>query len=107
MKLFRFILFAILMPVSSSGQESSYLPGEKVDYSIHYGVVQGGVASLELKADTFKGQEVWHSVFIGKTTGMADAIFKVKDIYESYIKPETELPVFLNQEYTGRQVQKV
>jgi hypothetical protein len=96
MKLFRFILFAILMPVSfsGSGQESSYLPGEKVDYSIHYGIVQGGVASLELKADTFKGQEVWHSVFIGKTTGMADAIFKVKDIYESFIKPETELPVF-------------
>ncbi len=25
---------------------------------------------------------------------MADALFKVKDIYESYIEPETELPVF-------------
>ncbi len=25
---------------------------------------------------------------------MADAIFKVVDIYESYIDPETELPVF-------------
>ncbi len=96
MKLFRFILFAILIPVSSSvsGQESSYLPGEKVTYSIHYGIVQGGLASLELKADTFKGQDVWHSVFIGRTTGMADAIFKVKDIYESFIKPDTELPVF-------------
>lgn len=69
------------------------MPGEKVDYAIHYGVVQGGIASLELKPDTFKGKEVWHSVLTGKTTGMADALFRVKDIYESYIEPESELPV--------------
>jgi hypothetical protein len=64
-----------------------------VDYAIHYGVVQGGIASLELKPDTFKGKEVWHSVFTGRTIGMADALFRVKDIYESYFEPESELPV--------------
>jgi hypothetical protein len=94
MRLFKTILLLLLSSFFSIGQESSYLPGEKVDYAIHYGVVQGGIASLELKTDTFKGKEVWHSVFIGKTTGMADAIFRVKDIYESYIEPESELPVF-------------
>jgi hypothetical protein len=93
MRLFKTILLLLLSPFFSIGQESVYLPGEKVDYAIHYGVVQGGIASLELKTDTFKGKEVWHSVFIGKTTGMADAIFRVKDIYESYIEPESELPV--------------
>ncbi len=86
--------FVFVIPVFSLGQEASYQVGEKVNYSIHYGLIQGGIASLELKPDTFRGKEVWHSVFIGKTTGMADAIFKVKDIYESYIDPETELPVF-------------
>jgi hypothetical protein len=94
MKALRFLLLSILMPAVSTGQEVSYVPGEKVSYAIHFGVVMGGVASLELKSDTFKGKEVWHSVFIGKTTGMADAIFKVKDVYESYINPDTELPVF-------------
>lgn len=89
------ILFAItIIPASSKAQVSSYQVGEKVDYAIHYGVIQGGVASLELKPDTFRGKEVWHSVFIGRTTGVADAIFKVMDVYESYINPETELPVF-------------
>lgn len=93
MRLFRTILLLFLAPLFSAGQESAYLPGEKVDYVIHYGVVQGGIASLEIRTDTLKGKEVWHSVFIGKTTGMADAIFRVKDIYESFIEPASELPV--------------
>ena len=41
------------------------------------------LATLELKSDTFNGKEVWHSKILARTTGMADAIFKVKDIYES------------------------
>jgi hypothetical protein len=83
----------IIVPLFLAGQEPAYLPGEKVNYAIHYGLIQGGIATLELRPDTLNGKEVWHSVFLGKTTGMADAIFKVKDIYESYIEPESELPV--------------
>lgn len=90
----KILSLALLISGSLPGQEPSYLPGEKVDYSIHYGVVQGGVASLEIKSDTFRGKEVYHSVFLGKTTGMADAIFRVKDIYECLIDPVTELPVY-------------
>jgi hypothetical protein len=93
MKFFKTLLLIILLPLFSAGQEPAYMPGEKVNYSINYGVVQGGIATLEIMPDTFKGKEVWHSVLLGKTTGMADAIFKVKDIYESYIEPESELPV--------------
>jgi hypothetical protein len=93
MRLLKTILLLLISPFFSMGQESSYVPGEKVDYAIHYGVVQGGIASLELKPDTFKGKEVWHSVFTGRTIGMADALFRVKDIYESYFEPESELPV--------------
>ena len=90
----KILIIVFLFPVFISGQEISYLPGEKINYSIHYGVVQGGVATLELKADTFGEKETFHCIFVGKTTGMADAVFKVKDIYESYIDPVTELPVF-------------
>jgi hypothetical protein len=28
-----------------------------------------------------------------KTTGVADVVFRVKDTYESYINPKTELPL--------------
>jgi hypothetical protein len=74
-------------------QKDPYQAGEKVSYVIHYGLINGGVASLELKRDSFAGIEVLHAVFVARTTGLADALFKVKDSYESYINPETELPV--------------
>jgi len=85
--------FFLLLSSFARGQVVSYQVDEKVDYLIHYGVINGGIATLELKADTFNGMTVWHSKMIAKTTGMADAVFKVLDIYESYIDPETELPV--------------
>ncbi|TFG44533.1 MAG: DUF3108 domain-containing protein [Bacteroidia bacterium] len=93
MRFFKALLLILVVPSFLSGQEKAYLPGEKVNYEIHYGVVQGGIVTLELRTDTFKGKEILHSVLLGKTTGIADAIFKVKDIYESYIEPESELPL--------------
>jgi len=94
MKKFLCILTLALTGFSlSSGQTLSYKPGEKINYTIHYGVITGGTASLDLTSDTFGGKEVWHSKLVARTTGMADALFKVLDIYESYIDPVSELPV--------------
>ena len=69
-------------------------PEKKLTIPSIMDLLQGGLASLELKNDTFRGKEVWHAKFLGKTTGIADAIFRLKDVYESYIEPESELPVF-------------
>jgi len=77
----------------TEGQNPPYQVGEKVGYIIHYGLINGGVATLELKKDTFAGKEYLHSVFTAKTTGIADALFKVRDVYESYFDAKTELPV--------------
>jgi hypothetical protein len=93
----RFLTIAIFAAlISSTGlcQTSSYKPGESVFYIVHYGPITAGEATLELNNATYKGMNVWHTKLLGRTTGMADAIFKVVDIYESYIEPETELPVF-------------
>lgn len=84
----------IFIPVICAGQVSSYLPGEKIGYSINYGLVQAGVATLVLSPSIYKDKEVWHAVFTGKTTGLAEAIFPLLDVYESYIEPESELPLF-------------
>jgi hypothetical protein len=82
-----------MLLIQGKGQAISYQPGEKVSYIVHYGVVTGGIATMELKKETFAGREVWHSIMTGRTTGLADVIFKVLDIYESYIDPKTELPL--------------
>ena len=92
-RIFSILCFFLLLPSLTRAQVVSYQAGEKVDYIVHYGVINGGIATLELRTDTFNGKEVWHSLLTAKTTGMADAVFKVHDIYESYIDPKTELPV--------------
>jgi hypothetical protein len=92
-KLFRILLIFLFIPLFSPGQEFVYQPGEKVEYEIRYGIIQGGIATFEIMSDTLEGKEVWHSVLLGKTTGMADVIFRVKDIYESFIEPASQLPL--------------
>jgi len=94
MKSFLYIVFILsIIPTIAKGQVSSYQVGEKVTYSIQYGFITAGSGTLELKSDTFNGREVWHSELAARTTGVAEALFKVLDIYESYIDPSTELPV--------------
>lgn len=75
-------------------QKQPYMPGERVTYQIRYGLVGSGQALLEMKEAYHKGQPVWHAVISGQTTGLADKLYKVRDIYESYIDPATDLPVF-------------
>ncbi len=87
------IQLAMVMTLAAQAQQMSYRVGEKLDYSISYGVLQGGVASLQIVSDTYMGKSVWHAKLLGKTTGVADAFFKVNDIYETYIDPATELPL--------------
>jgi hypothetical protein len=88
------LLFSILISSAGWSQPVSYKIGEKVFYSVQYGAINGGIASLEIDYDSLKGKQVWHSKITAKTTGIADAIFKILDIYESYIDPATELPMF-------------
>jgi hypothetical protein len=92
-KIFLISVFLYLLILPVAAQVKSYQPGEKVEYIVHYGVINGGVGTLEMEKDTFSGKEVWHSTIVARTTGLADAIFKVKDIYETFLNPETELPV--------------
>jgi hypothetical protein len=89
------LILNIILILSSVviGQNSPYQAGEKVEYLIHYGLINSGIAKLELQKDTLEGKEVWHSEFLAYTTGLVDALYKVKDIYECYIDPGTQLPV--------------
>ena len=75
-------------------QPTVYKPGESIRYVMNYGIITAGEATLELKEAKYDGKTVWHSKLTGKTVGMADALFKVLDIYESYMDPATGLPVF-------------
>jgi hypothetical protein len=83
----------LIISTSAKGQALSYKVGEQVTYTIQYGIITAGHATLDLNGEILNGKEVWHSKLMARTTGMAEALFKVLDIYESYVDPATELPV--------------
>ena len=83
--------FLLLMPALPA-QKTRFAPGEKSTYLIHYGLMSGGIARVQLVEDTLNGKKVWRSTLVGQTTGIADALYKVRDIYESYMDPVTLLP---------------
>jgi len=87
------IMVSIVIPLLGSSQVAAYKAGEKVNYVVHYGLISGGVATLELRSEMLNGKEVLHSKIMAKTTGLADAVFKVVDVYEVYMDRETGLPV--------------
>jgi hypothetical protein len=84
----------LCLPLLLRGQYIPYQPGEKVIFKIKYGFITGGYASMELKNDTFGGKKLYHGIFSANTVGLADAIYKVRDFYESYFEPENEYPDF-------------
>ena len=71
----------------------SYGPGEYLEYSLSYGFIKGGKGVLSVKDTVLNGQRVNQVVARGETVGIADAVFSVKDRYESFIIPESDLPI--------------
>jgi hypothetical protein len=91
------IIFVLIVTAGMQrldAQKQPYMPGERVTYQIRYGPVGSGQASIEINEAFYRGEPVWHARVSGQTTGLADVIYKVRDTYESYIDPKSDLPVF-------------
>ena len=76
-------------PIKSN---TAFIAGETITYQIRYGPIVGGITTLSLKEEDYRGKSVFHAVAIGETTGMAETLYGVKDIYESWFDKETNLP---------------
>lgn len=73
---------------------SAFQPGEKLEYRLHYGVINAGIATLEVKGVEKKigGRSIYHMVGIGRSTGAFDWFFKVRDRYETFMDVEGVFP---------------
>lgn len=73
---------------------NAFRAGEKLNYRLHYGVMNAGKVVLEVKPDLIpvKGRNVYHIVGTGFTTGATDWVFKVRDRYETYLDKDALLP---------------
>lgn len=90
----KIILFLILILTVSfdSHNDDAYDVGEWFKFRIHYGFVNAGYATLEVKDATVNNKRVFHVVGRGYTTGLSRFFFKVNDLYESYIDKDSGNP---------------
>lgn len=68
--------------------------GEKLNYRIHYGFLNAGTATLTALKTRYQNTPHFYVKGVGRTTGAVRAIFKVNDLYESFINSSTGLPSF-------------
>lgn len=79
------------IPVNSL-PNNAYKAGEKLVYLLYYGPIDGGLATATLEKTSYNGGEVYHARIEAKTIGLAEVLYHIKDIYESYFDPVTGLP---------------
>lgn len=81
-------------PTLRSINNNAFTAGEHLEYRLHYGVVNAGTATLEVKNLNQKiaGREVYHIVGSGKTKGAFDWFFKVRDKYETFLDVDGVFP---------------
>lgn len=96
----RFLFLLIMMALYVDAQDAftpsvepntAFRAGENLSYQIRYGFLLGGIASISLAGEIYNNKEVFHAVAIAQTTGMAEIIFGVKDIYESWFDENSNL----------------
>ncbi len=86
------VLTSFIAPKVDFSETPVFLDGEKLTFRIHYGIITGGEVTITANKEWLDGQEVFHTVLAGKTTGLIDKLYKVHDIYESFFDPATNLP---------------
>ena len=89
----KLLLVSILFSVCMFAQKpEAYQAGEWFKFRIHYGLVNAGYATLELKEATRNNRKALYAVGRGYTTGMSRFFFKVDDDYQSVFDIETTKP---------------
>lgn len=64
-----------------------------IKFNLKFSFVKGGEAEMTISDTVFNNRPVIHYHVMGKTTGLANKLYGVYDIYETYVDAETRLPV--------------
>lgn len=90
----KIILLLVVFVTTNSfvEKEDSFGTGEFIKLRIHYGLVNAGYATLEVKESTRNNRKVHHVEGKGWTVGMTKFFFEVKDDYQSFFDKETGKP---------------
>jgi hypothetical protein len=91
-KVFPIFLFFYYAITFSQNDASSFKQGEYLKYKIQYGLLNAGMASVEIKNGLGVNDSLFHTVGKGWTTGMVHFLFPTEDVYESYFYEKSLRP---------------
>jgi hypothetical protein len=89
-------IIIFLLVVSTLGfdtlKEEAFSGGESLKFRVHYGILNAGYATLDVKEEVLNNVPVYHVIGRGYSIGMTKFFFEVEDVYESYIDKDTKNP---------------
>jgi len=99
MRLFLIIAFSLFSIFCFSQTNLPYNVGEYAAYKISFGAINVGHAELEVKEIiSTKNKPSFHIIGKGRTAPFFDWVFKVRDVYETFIDTSTLLPLEFNRQ---------
>ena len=88
------VILLVLLVISKSFSgyapinERPYISGEKLVYIAYFGWLNAGTATFNICDSVFENQNLYYAEATAITIGLADKLFEVRDVYESFLKPE-------------------
>ncbi|MBR8537864.1 DUF3108 domain-containing protein [Carboxylicivirga sediminis] len=83
----------VFIPPYPLTTHAAYQGGEQLVFSLNYGFVTGGKATLSVNDSVINNIATHHIVGKGVTVGVADVLYKIRDRYESFIDIKTNEPI--------------
>jgi hypothetical protein len=98
MKQFLFIVLFGISNLVFSQTDLPYKIGEYAAYTLHFGVINVGVADLEITESVqLNNRPTFHIVGKARTAPFFDWFFKVRDVHETFIDTNTLLPLMFKR----------
>ncbi|MDR1172114.1 MAG: DUF3108 domain-containing protein [Bacteroidales bacterium] len=82
----------------------AFEPGEVITYSAYYNWgfiwLHAGAVEFNVTSKKYEGRDVYHLYAYGTSFKSYDWIFKIREKYQSYIDPETQMPLWYERDVT-------
>ncbi len=72
---------------------NAFASKETIKFNLKFGFIKGGEARLIICDTTFNGRKAIHYYLKGETTGLANKLYGVDDVYETIVDAGTLLPL--------------
>ncbi|MFT4033231.1 MAG: DUF3108 domain-containing protein [Siphonobacter sp.] len=100
-------IVALLSLPAFQQQDAPYrfATGEHLEYRVHYGFINAAEAIIDVsdKFHRIKGKACYRVTATGRTTGAFDLVTRVRDSWQSFIDPQSLLPMeFYMKQQEGR-----